>query len=236
LSKRPACAYDKELKLMRNAGIVAMVVAAVIVSCAGLWASPSGINNIPTADITPLGKLVLQAYTHSDEGERTTATLGAKYGLPYDIEVGADKRLLPNDPDGPTTLSVKKAFALGLTGSRFAVGVANITDNTGDHPIYPYGVFSQPLAPRSRGHLGFAAQRDNNEVFVGYDFTLPRGTMLCADVVRGLSGGDKHTLCSVGALMPAKFGAVEGWVTRHTLSGADSGTSLTLKVDYNFPR
>jgi hypothetical protein len=137
-------------------------------------------------------------------------------------------------PDGPLAFQVKKTWPADDSRSRLCLGVASITTDTGTNPLYPYAVASARLCGRSRGHLGFAAQKGNHQLLLGYDYTLDCGTMLRADVVRGLTDGSRMTLYGLGALVPTKFGAVEGWVTRNIGGAADGGdaTVFTLKLDW----
>lgn len=56
-----------------------------ILSCAllasPLFGTPSGLNNIPTADVTPMGTFVLQPFTNFGNDHDTDLTLGFKTGL-----------------------------------------------------------------------------------------------------------------------------------------------------------
>ena len=198
-----------------------------------LLASPSGLNNIPTADFAPQGTLVLQAYSSFQSDSKTSGTLGAKYGVGYGLEIGADWQGAAS-PTGPLTLQVKKTWPVADADTRFCLGLANINTNTGDNPLYPYAVVSQKLAAKWRGHAGYAPQKDNKQWFLGTDYTLPCGTMLRSDYVHGTT--NDFNLYSLGALVPTKFGAVEGWVSRNCPGGAGSSnaTIYTLKLDYAF--
>ena len=227
----PPAAHYRSFREKNQMGKIVLVVVAVLLIAAGLaCASPSGLNNIPTADFTPDGVLVLQSYCFAQSGERTDLYLGAKYGAGHGIEVGLDKRVAP-DPDGPMQLQAKKTWAAGET-TRLCLGVANVTDDTSDHPVFPYGVVSQKLTGAARFHAGYAPQRDNHQWFVGADYTLGQGTMLRSDLVRNTT--QSQTLYSVGALAPTRFGAVEGWVSRlqdSSIGGSDA-TIYTLKLDW----
>jgi hypothetical protein len=220
---------------MRRAALSAVIAITALSSPGLLFASPSGLNNIPTADFTPDGVLVLQTYSFSQSGAKTTGFLGAKYGLGDGIEVGADGQLAAS-PTGPLTLQAKKTWPVEDARIKLCLGIANITADTGENPLYPYGVVGAKLCGQSRGHLGFAPQKGNHEWLLGYDYTLSGGTMLRTDVVRGISADNKHTLYSLGGLMPTKFGAVEGWVTRaiNNSPGGSDATVYTLKLDYAF--
>jgi hypothetical protein len=213
--------------------IIAICTVALLAP-ALLLASPSGLNNIPTADYTQAGQLVLQAYGTLASGADNSLFLGAKFGLGNGIEVGADRLMAPS-PDGPLAFQVKKTWSMPVIPLKLCAGLANITDATGDHPLYPYGVASYHLPGASRAHLGIALPEDNHQLLAGFDYTLGDGTMLRTDLVRGFTGGNQMTLYSLGALVPKKFGAVEGWITRgiDSAPGGGNSTALTLKVDFS---
>ena len=214
-----------------TAPAVALAIVATVVSCTGVWSSPTGLNNIPTADYTPEHALVLQTYDFMQSGERTGIYLGVKYGLGHGIEVGVDKRLTPT-PDGPTQLQAKKTWDLVGDSTRLCVGVSNVTDNPSDHPRHPYAVVTQKLSSNWRGHAGYAPERDNREWFVGTDYTLPCGTVLRGDAVHSTT--QSATVYGLGALVPTRFGAVEGWVSRLSdgATGGSDATVYTLKLDW----
>jgi len=193
-------------------------------------ASPSGLNNIPTADTCPSGLLVLQAYSSSQSDAKTALMAGAKYGLRDYFEVGVDHQFAPEGATGPLQLQAKKAWWTRDLRTGFAAGLAGITDDWNEHPVYPYAVVSHRVGDRDRVHGGLAPQQDAFQWFAGYDYTLPCNTMLRTDLVRDTD--NNVTKYSLGALVPTKFGALEGWVTRRDATSND--TILTLKVDYAF--
>jgi hypothetical protein len=211
---------------------VLLCVVAVLVPVLVL-ASPSGLNNIPTADTCTPGVLVLQAYSNSQSDAKTSLTAGAKYGAAKGLEVGVDYGFAPEGATGPVVFQVKKAWwnENGDTGG--AIGLAGISSSWSEHHPYPYGVISHKFTDVDRGHFGVAPQQDANQWFVGYDHTFPSpsSVMLRADMVQDTD--NESTMYSLGALVPTKFGAVEGWVTRVNADGDDS-TSVTLKLDYAF--
>ena len=219
---------------MSRSHVLIIAFAVLLQTPALLLASPSGLNNIPTADFAPEKVLVLQAYgTDSNQsGAKTTGTAGFKYGLGDGWEVGADYGFAPT-PTGPIFFQAKKTWPVEDTSTRFCLGLAGITDDVSHRPAYPYAVISQKLSPKWRGHGGYAPQKDNKQWFLGTDYTVGSGTMLRSDVVRGTT--HSFTMYSLGALVPTGFGAVEGWVTRNHTNGPGSDATLfTLKLDYAF--
>jgi hypothetical protein len=206
-------------------------ITLLLVVCVPLvvYASPSGLNNIPTADTCSPGVLVLQGYSGSSQGEKTSLFVGAKAGPAKDWEIGLDYQAAPEGATGPLVFQVKKAWWLEDGNLGLAVGVAGVTTDWSEHKPFPYAVLTRKGTGADRYHVGFAPQADAKQWFIGYDHTLPCKTMLRFDLVRNTDADT--TMVSAGALVPMDFGAVEGWVTRNDGNDCDS-TSLTLKVDY----
>src|SRR5690606_35373762 len=76
----------------------------LIATASPLFATPSGLNNIPTADTTPQGVFVSQAFSTLWEDLDTDLNFGFKTGIDLNIldaEVGFSAHLLP-DKGGPT--------------------------------------------------------------------------------------------------------------------------------------
>lgn len=57
------------------------------------YATPSGLNNIPTADVTPANVLVIQQFSNSGSDQQSLYQFGFKYGLAENWEIGLDKRI-----------------------------------------------------------------------------------------------------------------------------------------------
>lgn len=200
-------------------GLVALTWAT------GAFASPSGLNNIPTADTASAGVLVLQAYSNLSSGDKTTFTAGAKYGLMPNLEIGVDYGIAPDS--GPVVFQAKKAWWPGEGQTGYCLGIAGVTDNWSKHHPFPYGVISHKFTDLDRGHIGFAPQEDAQQFFVGYDHQFPQ-FLLRADYVRDTDASSN--MYSIGGLFPTKWGAGEAWVTR--VDGDDDDTIFTLKLDY----
>ena len=93
------------------------------------FASPSGLNNIPTADTAPQGTFVLQAYSTVFGDADGDFNLGFKTGVDFKyahIELGFDSHIYP-DRGGPVTVQGKLAVPLGERLPTLAIGAANAT-------------------------------------------------------------------------------------------------------------
>jgi hypothetical protein len=209
---------------MKYLCLALLVVALVPVAA---LASPSGLNNIPTADTCTPKVLVLQAYSNFGSDMKTSYTAGAKYGAAKGLEVGVDYQFAPDGSTGPINLQVKQAWWPGDAQTGYCLGLAGITGDWGEHHVFPYGVVSHKFNTLDRGHIGFAPQQDAQQFFVGYDHQF-ESALLRADYVRN-DDADSN-MYSLGALVPTKWGAVEGWVSR--VDAASDNTVFTLKLDY----
>jgi len=151
-------------------------------------ATPSGLNNIPTADTAPNDAVVVQVFDLFGEGPHDLGT-GFKTGwaLPwFDLEYGLDSHVAP-DPAGPLFFQTKVAFTPWESG-RLAVGVAGVAltdfDIAGDP--FTYAVLSQDIG-FARLHTGYGVQTDGNTVLLGIDKNiefLGRNLNLNADLVQ----------------------------------------------------
>jgi hypothetical protein len=207
--------------------LVLMAVAAVLVPLVA-FGSPSGLNNIPTADTCSPNVLVLQAYSNAGTEGDSSFSVGAKYGVIKGIEVGADYQLSPEGSTGPLNLQVKGAWWTPDGNTGLCLGLAGITSDWGEHHPFPYGVVSHKFTPLDRGHIGYAPQQDAKQFFLGYDHQFP-GWLFRTDFVRDTD--NSVSLYSAGALIPSKWGAAEGWVSR-TDGNEDDTTVFTLKLDF----
>src|SRR5689334_20259808 len=141
-----------------------------------LLATPSGLNNIPTADTAGQGEYVFQAFSNFGEGRRPDNNLGFKTGfnvLGQKLEVGLDGRITP-DKGGPAVGQVKYAATL-QPGTQLAVGVANIAFRSQDRDRagnpFKYFVVTQKFqeAEAFRFHGGYGFQTDNDSFILGVD-------------------------------------------------------------------
>ncbi len=218
----------------RRTGWTAVAACGLIFMISGMaWASPSGLNNIPTVDVVPRNVLVLQTWGNYMSGASPAYVAGFKYGLPAGIEIGLDSRVDSGD-SGPLTGQAKWRLPLPGDESPYAmlVGVANVSDDrdeAGEADPYLVSGFDLGFARLS---LGYSFQKDNYSVFAGVDkaFTLQsRGLVLRADV-RQIDDGDEW-LASAGLLHELPLNLVfEGWVSTSTADDAEE--VLTTKLNY----
>jgi hypothetical protein len=198
----------------------------LITLAAGAWASPSGLNNIPTADVAPFGKLVLQQYTNIGGGEPPAFYVGAKWGGLPRVEVGIDDRLAGGG--APTASPVGQIKFQVLRNDKrlsLAVGAANLGDNKRNGSPALYLALKRSLVPRVRGHLGFMNQGSQDSFFVGLDGKLVRGWDWRLDAIQTNHMHD--VLFGVGAIGPlGQNMLLETWASLPTQAGADESCML----------
>lgn len=163
-------------------------------------ATPSGLNNIPTADTISHRTVAIQLFDTFGDGPHDFWT-GFKTGLefgPIDFEWGLDSHLAP-DPVGPLYFQTKVGVQ-PWEGGKIAVGVANVaftdTDRAGDP--FTYAVITHDLG-FARFSLGYGWQEDNNSLLLGIDRTwqvFERNLNLNADLVQ--FNDESNWLSSVG--------------------------------------
>lgn len=207
-------------------------------------ATTSGLNNIPTADVTPANVLVLQQINNFGSDQQSISSAGFKYGLASNFEIGLDKRIAASGsgsgvsgagglPAGPWVLQVKYRYALPGSGTNLGFGVANIGSDSSDAgDSFPYAVASHDLGA-FRGHVGYGGTEAGRGMFVGVDKTLESGTVLRADWTQTNDRDD--SVASLGLLHPlSESWIVEGWMSFPTESGVNN--TFTLKFDYVIKR
>jgi hypothetical protein len=203
-----------------------------------LLATPSGLNNIPTADSTGQGDYVFQAFSNFGERRRPDNNLGFKTGLELfgqKFEVGLDGRISP-DKGGPAVAQVK--YARGIwEGGKLGVGIANIAFRAQDRDRagnpFKYGIVTQKLGDKLRVHAGYGFQTDNDSVLAGADYSLKlmgRDLVLRSDVVE-INDQDQF-LGSFGFLYVINQSLVlESWASQPFEDGRTVGT---LKFNFVF--
>lgn len=205
------------------------------------FGSPSGLNNIPTADTAPNLVPVVQAYSTFGEGRSPDHTAGMKFGLgPWDkavfdsrFEVGVDGHYAP-DPIGPAVFQVKYAVQPWEKGPAIALGSANIAVSESDRgragQPFSYAVLSQDVG-YFRLHGGYGLQHNGNAGFVGIDKTFDarsRALTLRADAVQ--TRDQKDWMASVGAMYAVnKWLVLEAWGSFPVDQG---DPSVTLKLNF----
>ncbi len=151
-------------------------------------ATPTGLNNIPSADTVPHRTVAVQAFDLLGSGPHDF-WMGFKTGWdfsPLHLEWGLDSHLAP-DPAGPLLFQTKLRFE-PWEGANIAVGVANVafTDTTRAGDPFTYAVITQDLKV-ARLTAGYGLQTDNNSVLLGIDRTwkvFERHFNLNADLVQ----------------------------------------------------
>ncbi len=208
-----------------------LLLGALVLSSAAALATPTGLNNIPTADVVPAQVLVWQSFAEFGEDRDPGWFAGFKYGPAENWEVGLDDTVAGGGSAGGPTRQVKcrrplgEAWALGL-------GVANISDDRERHgEVFPYLVSAASLGA-VRGHLGYSWQSDNRAWFVGADAGVGREVTLRADWIK-TADGEEH-VSSVGFIhaLSARW-LVEGWASFPSREGAE--TSHIVKLNWVMP-
>lgn len=231
----------KQMNLRYSAVLLA---AAVLLLGRMANATTSGLNNIPTADVAPVGVLVMQQFSNAGSDQQTLYHFGFKYGPAKNWEIGLDKRIHESGsgsgiagaggmPAGPWVFQAKRRYELPGGKSSLGIGVANIgvnSDEAGDW--YPYAVLSHNLRP-FRGHIGYGGAKAAQGLFLGVDKTLRGGTVLRADWLQ--TDDQDESITSIGFLKP--LGGpwiVEAWVSFPSASGVEN--TYTVKFDYVIDR
>jgi len=219
----------------RVGAYLGLVVLLVVILGVGLTAvpalaSPTGLNNIPTADVVSQDVLVLQSWSNFD-GE-TSWFAGFKVGPAENWEVGLDGQIGGPGSGGGLTLQAKYKIPL-QQGARLALGMANISGNRDRHgDVFPYAVASIPLGKQANGHIGYSLQSDNHALFLGADATVSESLTLRSDWIQTNDGSE--SMWSLGFISPlSKNLLVEGWGTFPTATGTE--TNYVVKVDYVIP-
>ncbi len=239
---------------MRHAARVCsfVLIAAMCLFVTGqaAWATPSGLNNIPTTDIVPTKTLVVQSWTNLTNNGHPEQFLGFKTGLFKNLEVGVDWKV-HGVAHGHAEFQAKYAFDLYKDVWKGVVGVANLTDNRQHNGyFFPYVATSVDVK-WFRLHFGYAPQPHNEAFFAGIDRTFPflnRNLQLKADAIH--YDDKEDVLFSVGFLYDlnpleegpapscpllkvvsdiAKNIVIEGWVS---LPSGGETEVFTLKMNY----
>jgi len=215
---------------MRSSLLVVLALTLVVsVSCAQVvLATPTGLNNIPTADVVAEQVLVLQGFSEFGAERTPSWFAGLKYGPAANWEVGIDDTSSGTGSAGGPVLQAKyraplnQRVALGL-------GAANIsTDSDRNGNACPYAVISAALG-RINGHIGYSVQKDNNACFVGADGAINPKVRLRADWTQVAEG--EESVSSLGFIAPLTSSwLVEGWASFPSAEGAE--TSCVVKLDY----
>ncbi|HSJ04605.1 MAG: hypothetical protein ACAI34_15270 [Verrucomicrobium sp.] len=214
-------------------------LVACLAAASPIWATPSGLNNIPTADVTPQGVVVLQSFTNFGNDKDADLTLGFKTGLDLfgqKFEFGADSHIVP-DKGGPIVLQAKYSLPFGEGLPTLGLGVANITvtnddrDRAGDP--FSYAVLTHDFNGLFRAHVGYGVQADNNSVLLGVDKTVKlfeRDLTLRSDFIQ--IQDESQWMGSLGFLYALHDNVVlESWASQPF---DDGDTIYTVKLNFVF--
>jgi len=205
----------------------------LLASATAALATPSGLNNIPTADIVGDRTVAMQVFDLLG-GPDHDLNVGFKTGLdfsPIHLEWGLDSHLAPT-PSGPLLFQTKIGFEPWKNG-KIAIGVANValtdTDHAGDP--FTYAVLTQDLE-FARLSVGYGLQNDGNTVLLGLDRTwkvFDRNLNLNADLVQTGDGSGWQT--AIGA----KYDLSEHIVLETWVNLPDHGdVTVMAKLNYVF--
>ena len=206
-------------------------------------ASPTGLNNIPTADTPGDHQIVFQAYYTTDADRAHDLWLAFKGGLHFELasdavlrfEYGLDGRVA-DEGAGPTVAQFKLAGDLGEGLPSLAFGAANIAFSESDREdagqAFPYVVLSHDLDV-FRLHAGYGFASDNKATFFGLDraFDLGQTRFTPRFDITQINDQDQW-LGSAGFIWElTKHIAVEIWVSQPFDYG---DTTYTIKLDIGF--
>ncbi len=209
-----------------------LVGFSALFSVTGLsLATPSGLNNIPTADTAGEGEYVFQLFTNFGRDRNSDTNLGVKTGVTVagqTFELGLDGRVTP-DKGGPAVGQIKYATDVWQNG-KIALGVANIGFRAQDRDRvgnpFRYAVLTQKVGENLRLHGGYGFQTDNDSLLFGVDYTINawnREFLLRSDLVE-IDDGDQF-LSSFGFLVKLNSRLVlETWASRPVEDGRTVGT------------
>lgn len=212
--------------------LISTAVFLTIVTVPG-WATSTGLNNIPTADVVPERTLVYQWFSNLGNNSKPDHFTGFKYGLMQNVEIGLDGRVFP-EKAAEENLVAQGKIALELCPFlAIAIGVTNLGDRAKAGYEAPFGVLSKDFG-LFRAHFGGTLQRNNEGIFAGLDKTfkfLNRDLTLRGDLIQTNDRNDAVT--SAGFLYDIGHNfLLESWVSFPTESGKKK--VATIKLNYVF--
>lgn len=217
----------------------------VLVGVDKCLATPTGLNNIPTADVAPENILVLQQFSTYADNKLPVHSLGAKFGLGefqlggfvQGIEIGVDGQFASTTkPRAATAGQAKYRLELIKETTALGIGIANITGEK-HQDLFPYVVLSHNFR-LFRLHAGYKWPTDNQGGFWGID--VPLKQLVTQDITLRTDlihfNDRRHVLGSLGFIwvLPWNF-LLESWVS---LPSNGDKRAFTLKFDYviDFPK
>lgn len=210
-----------------------LIALCTLLSTPALFATPSGLNNIPTADVIGNRTVAVQAFDTFGPGSHDF-WMGFKTGLdfsPIHIEWGLDSHFAPT-PSGPLFFQTKIETS-PWTDGKIAIGVANVgltNFNRAGDP-FSYAVLTQDFH-LARLSLGYGLQSHNDSALIGIDRTWKiegHDFNLNADLVQ--TGDQSGWLPAVGFKYElCKYIVLEGWANLPDHGSA----SFLAKINYVF--
>ena len=196
-----------------------------------LQASPTGLNNIPTTDVTGDKVLVLQAWQTTGHDAKPLYMTGFKYGILDKAEVGLDSKVGSGDA-GPLAFQAKFKVLKLDSGFSALLGIEGMTtDDDFKDDITPYVAVSQDIK-LFRLHAGYGFQNDNFGAFGGADktFKIYKQDFVLRSDLKQTNDGDA-LLISGGFLLTLPLNLVlESCLSIPTESKAEE--SVTVKLNY----
>ncbi len=210
------------------------VMLCILLAVRPVWATSTGLNNIPTADVVPEKVLVFQYFNNLGDDNVPDHFAGFKYGLMKNVEIGIDGRIFP-EQSSEENLVVQGKVRFELSDQlSMALGITNLGDRDKAGAEFPFAVLSYDLGSAVRVHFGGTSQNQHEGFFGGIDKTvkfLERDLMFRADVIQVNNQTDN--LSSLGFLydLGNNF-LVESWVSFPTETGKEE--FYTIKLNYVF--
>ena len=196
-----------------------------------VWATSTGLNNIPTADVVPQKTLVLQFISDVGNNNKPDYFTGFKYGLMKNVEIGIDGRIFPEKSLNETFVAQGK-IRFELTDSlAVAGGITNLGDRAKAGREYPFAVLSKDF-DLFRAHFGGTIQKDNEGVFGGFDKTFKffeRDLTLRSDLIQ--TNNQNDITASAGFIYDIGHNfLLESWGSFPSQSGKSE--FVTIKLNY----
>jgi len=206
----------------------------VLLITSPLWATSTGLNNIPTADVVPERVLVFQVFSDLANNNKPDHFAGFKYGPVKNVEIGLDGRIFPEKAKEETLVAQAKMRFEFTHELAAAFGILNLGDRASAGNEAPFAVLSYDIG-FMRAHFGGTTQNDNEGFFAGLDKTIKlfdRDFTLRSDI---LQTNDQHdTTSSVGFIYDLGHNfLIESWVSFPTQSGKED--VATIKLNYVIP-
>ena len=205
----------------------------LVICVSSLLSTPTGLNNIPTADVVGERTIVLQSFSHFGHRQRPGHWLGFKMN-PFirNVEIGMDRRVGPS-PSGANLFQVKYKLDLKDPLPDLGVGVANMVFTRHGRRLsgqpYPYFAWTKDFK-YFRGTAGAGFQANNEGAFIGLDKTIFKKLTLRTDALQVNNG--KDLLGSLGFLLELPFNfALESWYSAST--DTQSEDYFLVKIDYS---